>query len=101
MRGGGVKGRLKLFRKFIRFGGGRLPLPSAGCLQIEVVVLWFSRGENIKLDVGVAAAIHVPKYSILARQRHITRFRAREGDIVPSRNYPFTSSMNWLRVICE
>ena len=25
MRGGGAKGRLGLFRKFIRFGGGRLP----------------------------------------------------------------------------
>ena len=26
MRGGGVKGRLELFRKFIRFGEGMLPL---------------------------------------------------------------------------
>ena len=26
MRGGGVKGRLELFRKFIRFGMGMLPL---------------------------------------------------------------------------
>ena len=28
MRGGGVEGRLELFRKFIRFGGGRHPLSS-------------------------------------------------------------------------
>ena len=28
MRGGGIKGRLELFQKFIRFGEGRLPLVS-------------------------------------------------------------------------
>ena len=32
---GGVKGRLKLFRKFIRFGGGRLPLGSCSAVLLS------------------------------------------------------------------
>ena len=35
MRGGGVKGRLELFRKFIRFGVARLPLLHHRTLRTE------------------------------------------------------------------
>ena len=38
--GGGVKGRLELFRKFIRFGRDRLPL------VLCVTIIWF-KGEQI------------------------------------------------------
>ena len=51
------------------------------------MVLRFSRRKNIKLDISVAAAIHVPKHSVLAGQRHIACFRTREGDIVPWENH--------------
>ena len=47
------------------------------------MVLRFRRGENIKLDVGVAAAVHVPKHGVLTGQRHVACFGTREGDIVP------------------
>ena len=36
MRGGGIKGRLELFRKFIRFGEGRHPLFSDAPISIVV-----------------------------------------------------------------
>ena len=35
MRGGGVKGRLELFRKFIRFGRARLPLAGRTAARIS------------------------------------------------------------------
>ena len=37
---GGVKGRLELFRKFIRFGGGRLPLVSNLLQSLRHSALW-------------------------------------------------------------
>ena len=37
MRGGGVKGRLELFRKFIRFGMGMLPLATQNFSYLYVL----------------------------------------------------------------
>ena len=62
------------------------------------MVLVFSRGEDIKLDVGVASAINVSKHSILTRQGHVPCFRTREGDIVPNVHKVFMEAarFTWL-----
>ena len=62
------------------------------------MVLRFGRGENIKLDIRVAPAIHVPKHSVLTGKWHVPCLRTREGDIVPNVHKVFMEAarFTWL-----
>ena len=56
---GGVNGRLELFRKFIRFGRAKLPLPSLHIFLALRVYFFFSVtdvGENLYKQTSMGAA---------------------------------------------